>query len=107
MNLFITATTLFAIPSVSPSDYDAPSSMIPLVFLACRRLECTTIDIVSSDQVEAVETFSLELSGGNEDLRLEPSTAIVEIIDDRSSTSLSHTYPGHTYLCTQYIYILC
>ena len=83
---------LFAIPSESPSDYDVPSSMIPLVFPACRKEMCTTIDIVSSDQVESVETFSLELSGCNEDLRLEPSTAIVEITDDRSSTSVSHSW---------------
>ena len=83
---------LFAIPSVSPGDYDAPSSMIPLVFRRCDNEECTTIDIVSSDQVETVETFSLELSGGNEDLRLEPSTAIVEITDDSSSTSVSHSW---------------
>ena len=108
INLFFTATILCAIPSVSPSDYDAPSSMIPLVFLACRKERCTTIiDIVSSEQVEAVETFFLELSGDNKDLRLEPSTAIVEITDDKSRTY--HTLALNTtliYTCTSDIHPL-
>ena len=54
-------------------------------FSACGRQSCANIDIVSSDQVETVETFSLALTSSRPGLTLHPNSATVHITDDSSS----------------------
>ena len=83
--VFHTATMYFhAFCAGYPDDYDAPSS-VPMEFSACSRQSCANIDIVSSEQVEAVETFSLLLVTSQERLKLHPNYTTVDIIDDRTS----------------------
>ena len=59
-----------------------------LEFNACDRRRCTEIEIVSSSQVEAVETFRLLLQSSEDNIRLSPQTATVDITDDNSGTWL-------------------
>ena len=59
-----------------------------LEFNACDRWRCTEIEIVSSSQVEPVESFRLHLQSSEDNVRLSPQTATVDITDDNSGTLL-------------------